>query len=185
MRVSNTRSHDQKEAQSRDGSHDRRHGQGTVVTVKGHESQAVPHPVKGWESRPEPRLRDGSHGGHTGRETCRSLPVRVSNTRRIVPLRVSNTCRIVSTERGTFKGRESQSRDGSRGQGTRVTGKTCRSFPVRVSNTRRIVPFSDAVASRVPSSVSARHLCTFVFTLVTGPRSSLRLKLSDTRVYEP
>ena len=32
---------------------------------------------------------------------------------------------------------------------------------MRVSKTRRIVPFSDAVASRVPSSVSARHLRTF------------------------
>ena len=31
-----------------------------------------------------------------------------------------------------------------------------------------------------------QHLmCFFFFTLVTGPRRSLRLKLSDTRVYEP
>jgi len=28
-------------------------------------------------------------------------------------------------------------------------------------------------------------LLLFFFTLVTGPRRSLRLKLSDTRVYEP
>jgi len=39
---------------------------------------------------------------------------------------------------------------------------------------------TEAVGSRV----GMRHIF-FFFTLVTGPRRSLRLTLSDTRVYEP
>jgi len=35
------------------------------------------------------------------------------------------------------------------------------------------------------ASPTRRHPLLFVFTLVTGPRRSLSLKLSDTRVYEP
>ena len=36
-----------------------------------------------------------------------------------------------------------------------------------------------------PSQISSNPYTFFLYTLVTGPRRSLCLKLSDTRVYEP
>ena len=45
------------------------------------------------------------------------------------------------------------------------------------------VPCADFRAAALP--MSGQRLFFFFFTLVTGPRRSLSLKLSDTRVYEP
>ena len=52
--------------------------------------------------------------------------------------------------------------------------------------TREIKRYVRALACNHPEGWKLQgHFFFFFFTLVTGPRRSLSLKLSDTRVYEP
>jgi len=46
-------------------------------------------------------------------------------------------------------------------------------------------PTDDVTKSRLELAMFSPRSCFVFFTLVTGPRRSLSLKLSDTRVYEP
>ena len=48
-----------------------------------------------------------------------------------------------------------------------------------------IPSFIDKVSYIGPSTNAGMQVFFFFFTLVTGPRRSLSLKLSDTQVYEP
>jgi len=59
---------------------------------------------------------------------------------------------------------------------------SCVGSCVAVSRAPRHIPW-DTVAAGL--AMQAPSLFFFFITLVTGPRSSLRLKLGDTRVYEP
>ena len=47
------------------------------------------------------------------------------------------------------------------------------------------VTVTSAIEHRRGGDAACKVLFFFFFTLVTGPRRSLSLKLSDTRVYEP
>ena len=76
--------------------------------------------------------------------------------------------------------RRPRGRGAARGSGRTCAPRrtSCRSLPVIVSKTRRMVPFSDAVASRVPSSVSAMHdsaaVCAFSEKVRRSSESSRR-----------
>jgi len=53
-------------------------------------------------------------------------------------------------------------------------------MPIRANNTNKLL-----ATSQKRKAASTLNPLFFFFTLVTGPRRSLSLKLRDTRVYEP
>ena len=57
--------------------------------------------------------------------------------------------------------------------------------PARIEPSTILLAPSVAAVPGAGLSVEGQYLFLFFFTLVTGPRRSLSLKLSDTRVYEP